>query len=297
VAVTADTEFAYVAYERPSLVIESIPLSGGTPTFVTAGMDPSVSPDGTKLAYSSVASNTSDVVVRDLATGAQQTVDLSSGTAILNALSWSPDDTELALSGTFISAAPKTLSPGVIPDLISEGVELLTLNQPLSAANPHFLGTPVDFSGLQAGTPAWGDAQFLGSTGTIAVLQSDSGGACQAESSSLVSVDPATGHTTTVVSFPYRVSDPVFDQTGNLVAFQRSFVSCPPVTTTTTTTSTTTTTVPGRIGESFSTGGSFIANTAWANSAFYKWSDGTASRLTGGVRAVTFVDQAPGAAS
>jgi hypothetical protein len=308
-AVTADTQFAFVAYERPSLVIESIPLTGGTPTYVAAGMDPSVSPDGTELAYSSVASNTSDIVVRDLATGAQRTLDPSSGTAILNALSWSPDGTELALSGTFIAAAPKTLSPGTIPDLISEGVELLTLNQPISATNPHFLGTPVDLSSLQAGSPAWGGAQFLGSTGTIAVLQSGSGSACQAESSSLVSVDPVTGHTTTVASFPYLVSDPLFDQTGNLVAFQRNFVSCPPVTTTTSTT-TTTTAVPGRFGGSVSIGGGSITNTVtgsgittntlWAssaNSVLYKWSDGTASRLAGGVRAVTFVDQAPGAAS
>jgi hypothetical protein len=310
VAVTADTQFAYVGYERPSPVIESIPLSGGTPTYVAAGMDPAVSPDGTELAYASVASNNSDVVVRDLATGAQQTVDLSSGAALLNALSWSPDGTELALSGTFIAAAPKTLSPGTIPDLISQGVELLRLNQPLTAANPHFVGTPVDLSGLQAGTPAWSDAQFLGSTGAIVVLRSGSGGACPAGPSSLVSVDPTTGATTTVASFAYLVSDPVFDQSGDLLAFQRDFVSCPAVTTTTSTTSTTTTTVPGRFGGSVSigggsitntvTGGGFITNTVWenwANAVLYKWSDGTASRLAGGVRAVTFVDQAPGATS
>jgi hypothetical protein len=122
-----------------------------------------------------------------------------------------------------------------------------------------------------------------------------------------VTVDPATGHATTVASFPYLVSDPVFDGTGRLVAFQRNFVSCPPVTTTTTT-STTTTTVPGRFGGRVSiggitntvTGGGFITNTVWENlknSVLYKWSDGTASRLAGGVRAVTFVDQAPDAAS
>lgn len=309
VAVTADTQFAYVAYDRPSLVIESIPLSGGTPTYVAAGMDPSVSPDGTELAYSSLGSTTSGVVVRDLATGSQQTVDSSDGAAILNALSWSPDGAELALSGTFISAPPKTLSPGTFPDLISEGVELLTLDQPVSATNPHFVGTPVDFSDLQPGTPTWSDAQFLGSAGAVVVLQGDSGSGCQAGPSSLVSVDPATGHTTTVASFPYPVSDPLFDQTGNLVAFQRVAVTCPPVTTTTTT-STTTTTVPGRFGGSVSigggsitntvTGGGFITNTVWenfANSVLYNWSDGTARRLASGFRDVTFVGQAPGAGS
>ena len=78
--ITADTQFAYVGYEFPSPVIESIPLSGGTPTFVTAGLDPSVSPDGTELAYQSAGSTAAgDIIVRDLTRGSQQTIDSSIG--------------------------------------------------------------------------------------------------------------------------------------------------------------------------------------------------------------------------
>jgi hypothetical protein len=297
-AITADAQFAYVGYEFPSPVIESIPMSGGTPTYVTAGLDPSVSPDGSKLAYQPAEStSTGDLVVRDLTTGSQQTVDSSSGITFGNELSWSPDGTELALSGTFLSTPPKTLAPGTLPNLITEGVQLLALNQPLSATNPRFVGTPVGSSGLEAGSPVWSDAQFLGSTGAIVVVQSGSGGGCQAAPSSLLSVNPTTGNTTAVASFPYLVSDPIFDQAGNLVAFQRSFVSCTPPVTTTSTTSTTTTTSPGSFGGSASTGGAFATSTAWTRSVLYKWSNGTASRLGGDVRAVTFVDRASGAES
>jgi hypothetical protein len=296
-SITADTQFAYVAYESPKPVIERIPLSGGTPTYVTAGLDPSVSPDGTQLAYQSGGSTgEGDIVVRDLITGSQQTIDSWSGITFGNELSWSTDGTELALSGTFLSTLPATLPPGTLPNLITEGVQLLALNQPLSATNPHFLGTPVGFSGIQGGSPVWSDAQFLGSTGAIVVVQSGSGGTCRSAPSRLVSVNPTSGDTTTVASFPYLVSDPILDQSGNLVAFQRSFVSCTPPVTTTSTTSTTTTTVPGRFGGSASVG-AFSTATTWTRSVLYKWSDGRASRLGGDVRAVTFVDRAPGAAS
>jgi hypothetical protein len=110
-----------------------------------------------------------------------------------------------------------------------------------------------------------------------------------------VSVDPTTGDTTTLASIPYLVSAPVFDQSGNLVAFQRSFVSCTPPVTTTSTISTTT--VPGRFGGSVATGGAFSTSTEWTRSVLYKWSDGTASRLADDVRAVTFVDGVPGTTS
>jgi hypothetical protein len=74
-------------------------------------------------------------------------------------------------------------------------------------------------------------------------------------------------------------------------------VSCTPPVTTTSTTSTTTTTSPGSFGGSASTGGAFATSTAWTRSVLYKWSNGTASRLGGDVRAVTFVDRASGAES
>ncbi len=114
-SVTADPQFAYVAYEYPNPVIESIPLSGGTPTYMTAGLDPSVSPDGTELAYQPAGSTgAGDVVVRDLTTGSQQTINLSNGATLEDALpSWSPERHQSWLHRRNVSVGPtEDVGPG-----------------------------------------------------------------------------------------------------------------------------------------------------------------------------------------
>jgi hypothetical protein len=97
--------------------VESIAATGGTPVRITAGSFPAVTPDGTKLAFTSqppliqgcIPSNPDLVplyklVVRMLGTGTQTTYPMvppgqdSGLPAPISHLSWSPDDQQLAVS-------------------------------------------------------------------------------------------------------------------------------------------------------------------------------------------------------
>jgi hypothetical protein len=293
--ITAADDVAYIAYDRPSPVIESIPLGGGTPTFVTDGTEPAASADGTKLAFWRLTDGSASdaVVVRDLATGLEQIALSIALPGEVNELSWSPGGNELALSGLF-RANTKAGSLPLNP--IVGGVELLALDQPLSATNPHFLGTPTGSADFANGTPAQAQGQFLAAGGDVAVVFGKVSGVCQpAHATSVQSVDPTSGQATTMAYFPFVISNPVFDQTGRLIAFERSFAvsGCPPVRTTTTTT-TTATTPPGRlpgisVGGGTTGSGSLIA----VRSVLYRWSDGKTIRLAGDVADVTFVAAAP----
>jgi WD40 repeat protein len=301
-AITAANQAAYVAYDDGlHSVIESIPFSGGTPQYVTSGMDPSASPDGTRLAFvrlvtGSSGSASEPVVIRDLATGSEQAVDTTTGFGFVESLSWSPDGTQLAVSGIFTPTA----RPGSVGG-IDIGVQILTVDQPTSATNPRFLGPPRTLGGLGTvasgvavlptftlGTPAWTDGQFLASGGGVAVLAvTSSVGVCQSTHTSILVVDPATGETTTLATVPFSVSGAVFDPAGNLVALQRDLPPrrCHEATTTTTTT----TTVPGLSGvssSSFSTGTAYFS---FGRLELDRWSAGTSSKLADGVVAVTFV--------
>jgi len=303
-SVTAANQVAYVAYgDGLHPVIESIPFSGGTPQYVTSGMYPSASPDGTELAFVRLSTGSSGsasepVMIRDLATGSEQTVDTTTGFGFVESLSWSPDGSQLALSGIF---TPKA-RPGFVGG-IDIGVQILTVDQPTSATNPRFLGAPSTVGGIgtvgsgdavlpafTAGTPEWTDGQFLAFGGGVAVLAGNgSEGVCQATHTSVLVVDPATGRTTTLATVPFSVSGAVFDPAGNLVALQRDLPprSCHEATTTTTTM--TTTTVPGLLGvssSSFSTGTAYFS---FGRLELDRWSAGTSSKLAVGVVAVTFV--------
>ncbi len=291
--VTAADQVAYVGYLGPSPVIESIPFAGGTPRYVTDGVLPSANPDGTELAFESAGTSTGAVVVRDLASGSQQTVYPSgtgaSGISLVEGLSWSSDGEHLAIGGLFTSPVPGGTPPLAVD--LSTGAELLTLGSPLSATNPHFLGTTTTFAGHSPETSSWTDAQFVGPGDDVAVVAGPSSGACGAAvPTSVLSVDPTTGRTTPVASFAFAIMNPVFDQRGDLVAFTRDFPqTCPPVTTITTTTTTTIARAfSGKV--SVSGGGTFYA--VPARTVLYRWSDGTASRLAPDIAAVTFVPQA-----
>jgi len=103
--------------------IESVPVTGGKPTEITAGVLPAISPDGTKLAFarepfsggpsqldllpgcSESAPTTADfmVVVRDLASGHENLYKAAPGTpsvlpVAISRLSWAPDGKKLLVS-------------------------------------------------------------------------------------------------------------------------------------------------------------------------------------------------------
>jgi len=97
----------FAGYHNCASSITAIPLSGGTPTFVADGVDPAVSPDGTKLAYS-LASPCGPTVgvlqIRTLSSGATINLpDSPSGQGdglfpAISHLSWAADSRYLAVS-------------------------------------------------------------------------------------------------------------------------------------------------------------------------------------------------------
>jgi len=304
VAITASKTDAYVAYYRPQSRIERVPLAGGTLTYVTDGMDPAVSSDGSLLAFFrlfprtnlGLNDNTGAVVVRDLATGSERTVDSTTGFTVVQGLSWSSDDTELAMSGVFNSGTGGT-SPEALLDA-QFGVKILALDEPTSGTNPRFVGPPTS---LSADSASWTDGQFLASGTDLGIVVIRPGGACQPAPTTVLSVDPTTGQTTKVASFAFRVSHAIFDQAGNLVAFVR--VSPPPsacntpAPTTTTASASSGNTPPNDLGPTGSmksierlgtNGGSFITLVV-SGSDLYRWADGPSSRLAVDIAAATMV--------
>ena len=282
VALTATATEAYIAFGRLNSTIERVPgLGGGPMTYVTNGFDPSVSPDGAELAVFrlSAATATGSVVVRDLATGLERTVDVTKAGTVLDGLSWSSDDSQLALSGVFMNEDAATL----LGD-ISVGVQLLTLTQPASPSNPRFVGTPAS---IASGAPTWTDAQFRGTSSDVAVLVSSPGDVCQARPTTVESVDPTTAQRTTVAGFGFSVAHAVFDRSGDLVAYERSQPeSCAAPATTTTTTP------AGEIGRVATSGGGSITASA-VRTVLYRWAAGTSTHLADDVVAATFVPPAP----
>jgi hypothetical protein len=287
---TATRTTAFIAFNSPRPVIESIPLGGGRLTYVTAGMSPAVNGAGTQLAFSrpsaSGGSTTDNVVVRDLLTGSEASV--YSNTGYVEDLSWSADGTELAMSGDFETRA---VGSSVGYDLV--GVQVLALHLPISSTNPQFVGPAYSLNPLTGATtssaalaniaasthaPIWTDGQFLGSGHNVAaVVSRPIGSVCQATSTVVVSVDSTTGTTTTVASFPFMVPNAVFDDEGDLVAFERPPpVSCPRASPTTTS---------GNASSSASGSGRAV-RIRWV---LYKWNHHQAIRLTDDVIEVAVV--------
>lgn len=288
-AVAASANTAYIAYLAPSPVIDSVPLGGGTLTAVAAGMYPAVDRTGTELAFLTTPStgnggettnSTQDVVVENLADGAQRTVYAESGAFILTGLSWSADGDELAIAGDLLGGGSRSAAQPLLG--IEPGVEILRLDRPVSSSNPRFFGRRVV---LNSQAPVWSGFRFVGRKTAVAVLAMPPGGLCPPASTQVLALDTDSGATTTIATVPFRVEEGVFDPAGSLVAVVRS-VPNPPCSQTTTTSTTTTTTA--RPGSSESTGGGSIT----ANQSLSQldlWSGEQATELAGGVDVATLV--------
>lgn len=122
VAVSPDGKTVYYAVKSGCTdYIYSVPVAGGTPTQVTAGALPAISPDGTELAFvrepftaypyepigcsgnmGATPGNDFQVVVRDLASGSEKVFPADPSTASLpvpvSHLSWSPSGGDLLVS-------------------------------------------------------------------------------------------------------------------------------------------------------------------------------------------------------
>jgi len=157
VSISPSGATVYFAVKRDCVdYIESVPLSGGAPAVVSTGVLPSVSPDGTKLAFvrepvsggpSTVRYGCSgtggspasqfQVVVRDLASGTEK-VYPAAAAAPVSHLSWSPSGSAILVSAgpagqntgwslsvlNAITSVPVTGQPDAAESYYREGVYL-----------------------------------------------------------------------------------------------------------------------------------------------------------------------------
>ena len=168
IAVAADGQTIYFSRRHGCVDdVESVPLSGGKPTLVTAGSLPAISPDGSTLAFARQPTLTRhcmvgsgdlsaqyDLVTRTLSTGVERVYPMlpagqSSGLpAPISHLSWARDGTELAVS---IAA---------IQD--NEGWQIALLD---TATAQNYLGgtgvTPVPMTGPERRHSYWREGVYL----------------------------------------------------------------------------------------------------------------------------------------
>lgn len=161
ISVSADRTIVYFAAGHGCTTeVESVPVTGGSPTLIGKGSLPAVSPDGAKLAMAQEPSLTTGcvphvadlttqykLVVRTLSGGSQVTYPMlapgqSSGLPYpISHLSWSPDGTHLAVS---ISAAED-----------NEGWNLVILD---TATARYYLSGAGDISVPATGQPSTRDS-------------------------------------------------------------------------------------------------------------------------------------------
>jgi hypothetical protein len=187
--------------------IESVPVAGGTPTEITEGVLPSVSPDGTELAFAREpfsggsahqvflpgcrqAAPTSpgfSVVVRDLASGHETVYPAPPGTdsalpAAISRLSWAPSGRQLLVSA------------GPVQD--NEGWDLVVMNLAAaryylpSAASAGATSVPVT-AGLDAARSYYREGVFAPDGGLFVDVVCCSGVPVHQPSSLLREVGPA----------------------------------------------------------------------------------------------------------
>ncbi len=102
-ALSPDGRSVYVVVNQASsLAIERLSASTGAETYVAEGEQPAISPDGRLLAYGSGPSGSNTLVVRDLTSGKDQSIDLKGllggQTDLLNAsITWLGDGSKVVV--------------------------------------------------------------------------------------------------------------------------------------------------------------------------------------------------------
>lgn len=179
---------ASLSISCPSQIIVAVDLATGARRAVSeSAVDPALSPNGTKLAYLSVGGpncTAGEVVVRDVASGTQQSWPTSLGAAVPAqdaTLHWAPDGRRLVIGGR---------------DQANVGAEVLDTMLGPSTDNPH----PVGAGALNLLDPA------LLADGQIATITRPCGDAsCPAfpagsSVSEVTAVDPTTGDGTATLA-------------------------------------------------------------------------------------------------
>jgi hypothetical protein len=284
-AVSATSGYVYVAYTEPVPRIYRVPFNGGPLSYVTDGIEPSVSSDGTQLAFVRVSNpvdqsgSSEQIILRDLATGSERSVYDLGVTGVVTDISWSPDGNELSITG--IKSGVNS-SPFSEPPNVSSAVTVLDLGRPLSSHNPRLLITDNVFPGQHL----LSDAQFVGS-GTVAVLSSRAS-ACYDGSTDLLDVKASSGASKIIASLHLVVTQVQFDSAGPAI-FDGITGKCMPGATTTTAVTTPPTMNLGSTKPGSSSGTTFSSTVNIKFLVLDKWENGKAVKIASGVVAVALV--------
>ncbi len=120
-ALSPDGQSVYVVVNQPpTLVIERLSVSTGAQTFVADGEQPAVSPNSRFLAFGSGSSGSQTLVMRDLASGMERSINLSgllgSRGDLLNAtITWLDDSRIVVIPGTVGNDLMGDPTPPAVP--------------------------------------------------------------------------------------------------------------------------------------------------------------------------------------
>lgn len=119
----------FVALGTPERIM-SVPVAGGEPTFVAEGRKPTLSPDGTKLAFLDCRSEFvgcgNAIRVRDLASGSTRMWDVGTDTEFVGQMAWM-DARSLAFTMFYTGDSNPTMH--MLDTLDGVGVELRTIEE------------------------------------------------------------------------------------------------------------------------------------------------------------------------
>jgi hypothetical protein len=120
-ALSPDGQSVYVVVNQiTTLAIERLSVSTDAETFVAQGEQPAVSPDGRQLAFGSGASGSHTLVVRDLSSGKDRSIDLrkllGGQTDLLNAsITWLGDSKIVVIPGGVANDLMSQPTPRAVP--------------------------------------------------------------------------------------------------------------------------------------------------------------------------------------
>ncbi len=239
ISVTAEGKLAFITYaveaSAGSENVYSVPLAGGHLSYVAAGIDEAVSEDGSMLAYVtnppsgkdlvSPTESLQEIIIRNLKTGSQRRISIPNLLFVEGGMSWSTDRSDLLIQGIYTS----TLGAGAPVSALFVRIGVLSVDQPISSDNPHFIWS-------QAAQPAQSnpyDAHFIDGGKTIGLLSNMPSDGCDVRSTSLLTLNAVTGVKTPIGTLPFYASDAQYAPTGQPVAIIGFLPHCAAASTTT----------------------------------------------------------------
>jgi hypothetical protein len=159
-ALSPDGQDVYVVVNQPTTsAIERLSVSTGTQTFVADGEEPAVSPNGRLLAFGSGPSGSHTLVVRDLTSGKDRSIDISrllgKRDELLNAtITWLNDSKIVVIPGMVLDDLMGDPAPHAVPGSCSAAPVKDTCMIVVSAKAGHPLAAKrVTLGGLPSGDP------------------------------------------------------------------------------------------------------------------------------------------------